>query len=341
METTTPKLIPGPYYQDILDQPRALEATLAALAPDPALDAIAGRLRGGGYRRILLTGMGSSFHGLCPLQFQLAAHGIASTLMETSELIHYGRELLDPVTLVIAVSQSGSSAETLRLLDLNSGRATILGVTNTEDSPLARRSAAQVLTRAGAEHTVSCKTYVSALAVLRWLGEVLVGGDPAKVLAELRQGPALVAASLKELDATVAHLARTLKGVRSLFLVGRGDSLATTGTGALITKEAARFHAEGMSSAAFRHGPLEMVNPDMYVLVFRGDATTRTLNERLLADILQHGGRGALFDTDPAPQSLRPVLEILHVQAITLALASLSGREAGAFRWATKVTTTE
>jgi glutamine---fructose-6-phosphate transaminase (isomerizing) len=340
METTTPKLIPGPYYQDILDQPRALEATLAALTPDPALDAIGARLRTGSFRRLLLTGMGSSFHGLWPLHLQLAARGIASTLMETSELIHYGQGLLDASTLVIAVSQSGSSAETLRLLELGNG-ATILGVTNTEDSPLARRSTARVLTRAGAEHTVSCKTYVCALTVLRWLGEVLAGGDPTGTLAELRQAPALVAASLKELDATVAHLAHTLKDVRSLFLVGRGDSLATTGTGALITKEAARFHAEGMSSAAFRHGPLEMVNPDMYVLVLRGDATTRALNERLLADILQHGGRGALLDIDPAPQGLRPVLEILHVQAITLALASLSGREAGAFRWATKVTTTE
>lgn len=337
----SPQLIRGPYYGDILDQPGALAATLDGLAPAPDLQVLAARLRAGVFRRVVLTGMGSSYHGLHPLHLHLAKRGIAATMLETSELIHFGRGLLAPSTLAVVVSQSGSSAETVRLLDLNEGRAAVLGVTNTADSPLAQRSSACVVTRAGAEHTVSCKTYVCAMAVLRWLGEILTGGDPAPVMAELRQAPAFAAEALRDLDARVEHLARAFQGVRSLFLVGRGASLASAETGALITKEAARFHAEGMSSAAFRHGPLEMVGPDMHVLVFRGEPAVRALNERLLADILMHGGRGDLFAADHAPASLSPILEILHVQAVTLALAAIAGREAGAFRWATKVTTTE
>ena len=330
-------IIRGSYFHDILDQPKALAATLEALQPLPILGSA---LQDGAFRQVVLTGMGSSYHALQPLHFFLADRGIASTVMETSELIHYGQRLLGPGTLVVAVSQSGSSAETLRLLDLNRG-AVILGVTNTARSPLAIRSAAHVLTRAGAEHSVSCKTYVAALLALRWLGDILCGVDPGPTLREMAQAPALVEAFIGDLEARVGSLTQELAGFHSLFLVGRGPSLASTGTGALIIKEAAHFHAEGMSSAAFRHGPLEMIHPDMFVLVFAGDLITRPLNERLLADIQAHGGKGSLYDPPSAPESLRPLMEILHVQAITLALAALQGKEAGAFRWATKITTTE
>ena len=70
-----------------------------------------------------------------------------------------------------------------------------------------------------------------------------------------------------------------------------GDSLAAVGTGALIVKESDHFHAEGMSSAAFRHGPFEMLSEDTFVVIFSGDEKTRDLNRRLLADIQQDGGR--------------------------------------------------
>jgi glucosamine--fructose-6-phosphate aminotransferase (isomerizing) len=133
-------------------------------------------------------------------------------------------------------------------------------------------------------------------------------------------------------------------------MVGRGSSLAAVGTGALIVKEAAHSHAEGMSSAAFRHGPFEMLNEETFVLVFSGDSRTRDLNRRLLEDVRDRRGRaelaseGAVFpacNLPTAPQSIQPMLEILPAQMITLALAAQAGREAGRFELATKVTTTE
>jgi glucosamine--fructose-6-phosphate aminotransferase (isomerizing) len=302
---------------------------------------LAAKVREGLFPRIVLTGMGSSCHGLHPLHLRLIGHGLSPTLMETSELIHYGQALLAPGTLVVAMSQSGSSAETLRLLELNQGRATLLGITNTPDSPLANQSAAHVLTRAGAEYSVSCKTYLSALLATSWLGDLLCGAEPAGRKAELAQAPARVQRVLEGLEGRVEALQRTLLGIRGLFLVGRGPSLASAGTGALITKEAAKFFAEGMSSAAFRHGPLEMVHPGIHVLVFAGEPGTRHLNEKLLEDVLRCGGRGALFDAGSAPACLGQVMEMLEVQAYTLALAAMENVEAGAFRWATKVTTTE
>ena len=133
-------------------------------------------------------------------------------------------------------------------------------------------------------------------------------------------------------------------------MVGRGASLAAAGTGALIIKEAAHLHAEGMSSAAFRHGPLEMVAEDMFVLVFAGDRKTADLNRRLLADVREQRVRAHLvgetadlpvFRLPAAPHGVRPILEILPVQLVTLALAALDRREPGVFELARKITTTE
>jgi glucosamine--fructose-6-phosphate aminotransferase (isomerizing) len=148
----------------------------------------------------------------------------------------------------------------------------------------------------------------------------------------------------------VTALAKRLSGTRHLFLVGRGPSLATVGTGALIIKESDHFHAEGMSSAAFRHGPLEMLGPGMFVLVFAGEEKTRDLNVRLLQDILEQDDRAELvgeiastaaFQVPHLSPSLTPILEILPVQMITLALAAQVGREPGRFELATKITTIE
>jgi fructoselysine-6-P-deglycase FrlB-like protein len=152
------------------------------------------------------------------------------------------------------------------------------------------------------------------------------------------------------LDLVEAGLVGLFEGVRDLFLVGRGPSLAAAGAGGLILKESTHLHAEGMSSAAFRHGPLEMVGPSAFVLVLSGEARTRELNHRLVEDVRSAGGRAELLGEDaehpglrlPAgPPELRPVLELLPVEMASLALAALAGREAGRFTIASKVTASE
>jgi glucosamine 6-phosphate synthetase-like amidotransferase/phosphosugar isomerase protein len=169
------RVIEGEYLQDLLDQPEALEDTLDALdVSQPILD-LAQRLQIGFFQRIVLTGMGSSFHALHPLNLQLIDYGFTAIMVETSELIHYETRLFDPKTLLIAVSQSGESAEMVRLAEVNRKRSAIIAVTNTPESTLAQRATATVFTRAGREFSVSCKTYVSALIVLKWL---VVGGHP-------------------------------------------------------------------------------------------------------------------------------------------------------------------
>ena len=344
------RVIEGEYLQDLLDQPEALKGTLDALDISQPISDLSQMLQNGFFQRIVLTGMGSSFHALHPLNLQLIDHGFTSSMVETSELIHYQDRLFDPKTLLIAVSQSGESAEMVRLAEVNRKRSAIIAVTNTPESTLAKEATTALFTRAGREFSVSCKTYVTALVVLKWLGDILCLQDPEQSRRELENSVTGVSAYLADWKEHVISLAASLKGIRQLFLVGRGPSLAAVGTGALIVKESDHFHAEGMSSAAFRHGPLEMLSQEMFVVVFAGNHKTRDLNARLLADIREGGGRAETlgeesglpcFRLKAGSSSIRPILEILPIQMITLALAVLAGREPGRFELASKITTTE
>lgn len=343
-------VIEGAYLRDILEQPLALEQTLTSLDTTKALRSIAAKLNRRSFRCVVLTGMGSSFHALHPANLDLTDNGFITVMVETGELVHYHRELFGPKTLIIAVSQSGQSAEMVRLLEVNRRKSPVIAVTNTGESPLAQCADATILTKAGREFSVSCKTYVTALMALQWLADVLCERNLKRTRKELLQVVPAVEAYLSDWKLHVQSFAQLLSGTQHVFLVGRGPSLAAVGTGALIVKESDHFHAEGMSSAAFRHGPVEMLGDATFVFVFAGDERTRDLNNRLLTDIREQGGKAEMIGEDSefapcrlksVPGSVRPILEILPIQMMTLALAAQVGREPGRFELASKVTTTE
>lgn len=333
-----------------MNQPQALEATWKGLKSTDVFEKIRGSCGRERFQRIVLTGMGGSYFGLHPLCIELAANGWTPLMLETSELIHYYPHLLEPSTLMVAVSQSGKSAETVRLLEMNAGRARVIGVSNWADSPLSRKADYAVLTAAGDEYTVSCKTYVSAQMAFGALGAALCGKDATLRLRDMQPAPELFAGYLSHWEDHADELIELLHDVRDVFLVGRGPSMAAAATGALTIKESTHFHAEGMSSAAFRHGPFEMLQPGIFVGVFAGEQTTRVLNEGLLRDLAATPARGALISPDAerascrlpeTAEALRPIVEMLPVQMMTLALAAFAGREAGKFERATKVTVVE
>ncbi len=344
------RIVEGPYLRDILDQPRALSATLPRLEISPALVALAGRVWEKDLQRVVLTGMGASLHALYPLELQLAAAGMSVVTVETSELIHYLPGLIADDALLVAVSQSGESAEIVRLLELNGGRAALIGITNEAQSTLARRALASLVTHAGKEFSVSCKTYVSTLLALRLLGALLCAENLAQIMGRMET---LTQAFTSYLDGWKDHAAEIgveLADARQVFLLGRGPSLAAARTGALTIKESVRFYSEGMSGAAFRHGPMEMLNREIFAVVYSGSETTRSLQQKLACEIQHAGGRvGWIAEETGAgpwklptvPEDLRHVVEILPVQMVTLGLAARQGMEAGRFAIATKVTTTE
>lgn len=123
-----------------------------------------------------------------------------------------------------------------------------------------------------------------------------------------------------------------------IFVLGLGLSLLV------------RFAAEGMNSAAFRHGPLEVISPQTFVMVYLGAVATSTLNTNLVQDIRSAGGlvelvsmgEGSIpFYLPTCPYPALPILEILVAQMVSLALAKIQGFEAGQFIHISKVTATE
>lgn len=341
----------GEYLQNILEQPRALRDTLDAPLPFDALHSLGAQLRAGEIDTIILTGMGASYHALVPVTLELIAHDIRAQRIETSELLYHAPQLLRARNLILAVSQSGQSAEIVKLLDrTRAANAPCLGVTNTADSPLANAADATVLTRAGAEHSVSSKTYVATLAALSLVGAVWTGQDIDERRAQLRHAADAAEQYLAHWQTHVMTLMDDLKAIQHIVMVGRGASLAAAGTGALIVREAARLPCLDMSSAAFRHGPMEMISPQLFVLVFEGSAPTQALNARLAEDIRAAGGHAGLvqaanaadvFSVPPVPPTALPLVEILAPEMISLALARLRGHIPGNFERNTKITTTE
>ena len=159
-----PTVIAGPYLADLLAQPDALRAVRLGLARLKPLEELAASVRERRYRRVVLTGMGSSLHALYPLHLRLGACGLDSFLVETSELLIEHERLRARDSLLVAVSQSGESAEIVGLMRKAAEIGHIIGVTNYPASTLGRVAGTVVPLHAGVESTVSCKTYLNTLA---------------------------------------------------------------------------------------------------------------------------------------------------------------------------------
>ena len=343
MKLSIPSVIEGAYLSDLLEQPDVLRRLVIHLSKLEIDSALPTGLQEGHFRRVVLTGMGSSLQALYPLHRALSGAGIESHWIEAAELLLGFAPLYSQETLLVAVSQSGESAEIVTLLARAAEFGHVIGITNDAQSTLGSTATTVLTLGAGHEATVSCKTYVATLAVLHWLGAQLIGGDTASALEELAQAERAVRDYLADWRDHVADWLPLLDGVQSIFVTARGDSLATAGTGGLILKESTRLHAEGMSAAAFRHGPLEMAGANVLVLIFEGDGATAPLHRRLADDIRHGGGRVVLIGPGglalpSLPSAVSPIVEILTVQMLSLALAAQMGVEAGRFERASKIT---
>lgn len=343
------------YIEDLQAQPAAMAATLESLAPNsPSLSNIAALWASRSWGRIVLTGMGASFSALMPLHYQLAQAGLPVTSVETSELVHYQLPLITPDTLLVIASQSGSSVEIVMLLEATNGVSRV-AITNTPDSPLALQADVVLLTQAGDEYTVGCKTFVTTIATGLLLGaQISAPAELANVHASLKAASDKMGEFLSTMFELRDQLDTIIGEAKPLIVTGRGTSMAAATNGALVIKESTKCHAHGMSVASFRHGPFEIVREGITVIVFQGASKTADLNLRLAGDVVAAGGRAVWIGCD-APQAegvqwvkipqvdeiARPLVEILPMHILSLTIAKRVGFEAGKFLHGGKVTTVE
>jgi len=345
------------YIEDILSQPASLNELLAHFS-DENLAPLAARLKAGEFSSILISGMGSSYDAAYPAWLHLSAAGQRAALLPGAELLHHAAGQVKADSLLWLNSQSGRSAETVRLIE-KTHPGCVLACVNDLSSPLALQADFVQPIWAGVEATVSTKTYINMLAANLLAAAQLVGGALEPVCAELRKSAGLMQAYLIDWQARLKQIENIPLQAGKTVLLGRGASMAAVWCGSLINKEAAKFMIEGLNSADFRHGPLELVEPGFSAILLGGDRQDQELNQVLAGDILDRGGQviwvgssapalsgtasGRLtrLDIPTADELSRPLFEILPLQLLTIHLARQQGLQPGVFRHVTKITSTE
>ena len=303
---------------------------------------------------VVLTGMGSSMYAAYPAQAYLNSQGIRTLVWETAELVDHHRKVLGPDTLLVAVSQSGETAEVLRLLGALPRKEGLAAVCNTETSPLARQADLLLPMMAGRPSPVGTKTYTCAVAVLMYLAVAIARKPPHPLTQALMQAIEAQEKIIERHGELIPPSVEFFDNPHYVALLSRGADLASVYQGALLFKEVAKMGAEPMSAAQFRHGPMEIINPAHRYIIFARQSETGTKRHapngllKLAKDIRKHGGRVLLYADLPfadltnvrlvpvesVRMRLGTLIDSVHIQLLVHELALRAGLEPGSFRFA-------
>jgi glucosamine--fructose-6-phosphate aminotransferase (isomerizing) len=297
----------------------------AAAAPDAVreqllanaarVERLAQRLRANPPRAVVTCARGSSDHAATFARYLIETRlgTLTSSASPSVSSIYDARPDLAG-TVMLAISQSGTSPDLLATVSTaRSAGARIVALVNAESSPLAQLADDLIPLHAGPERSVAAtKSYITSLSAIVHL--VASWSRDAPLTAALQQAPELLAHAW-ELDwsAGVEHLT----AVNNLFVVGRGLGLAIAQEAALKFKETCALHAEAVSAAELRHGPMALVRPGFPLLLFTQNDASRAGVAQLAAELVAQGanvliaGAGASGATRLPTQDAHPVIEPL------------------------------
>lgn len=339
--------------KEIDEQPEAVRATLGGRLGEDGrlhLDELAMSdedVRG--LEQVVIVACGSSYHSGMVGKYAIERWCRLPVHVELASEFRYRDPVVGRTTLVIAISQSGETADTLEALrHARAQRAWVLGVTNTLGSTVSRESDAALYTRAGPEVAVaSTKAVITQLAAMYLVGLYLAqvrgtrdGDEVRSHLRDLQQLPDLIAEVLTRME-PVRALARDLAGAQRVLFLGRHVGYPMALEGALKLKELAYISAEGLAAGEIKHGPIAMVEQDTPVIVL---APRHALQPKLVNNVQEVRARGArtiVIATDgdesvvpyadtlirlPDTKSLlTPLLMIVPLQVLSAELAAALG----------------
>ncbi|MGC8497964.1 MAG: glutamine--fructose-6-phosphate transaminase (isomerizing) [Acidimicrobiales bacterium] len=316
-------------------------------------------------RRVVLVAAGTSHHAALVAKYAIERWARLSVEVDIASEYRYRDPIVEIGTLVIGVSQSGETIDTIQAVREAHGRgARVVAVTNVVDSSLAREADAVVYTRAGLEISVaSTKAFVAQVAALELLALRLaqVRGtlEPDEIDALVRglgALPELVERTLAR-RAQVEEVATALASARDFFFLGRHVGFPTALEGALKFKEITYRHAEGYPAGELKHGPLALIEPGVVVVAI---ATDPTLREKLLSNLAEVKARGATVvaivgDDDEVTGAVAdylvrvpvtepmftPIIDVIPLQLLAYATARLLGRNVDRPRNLAKTVTVE
>jgi glutamine---fructose-6-phosphate transaminase (isomerizing) len=286
--------------KEIHEQPAALGATLLGrVDADGAVDLSETGLDLSEVDRVVFVACGTAYHA--GLLGKHAIEKLARVPVEVAVASEY--RYADPIgderTLVVAISQSGETTDTLAAVETARGfGAKMLAVTNTQGSLITREADAVLLTKAGPEICVaSTKAFVAQVAVLNLLALALAadrGTFPQEELLEIGRGlrrvPEKVEETLELLGGRVEEAAGLFEDARCSLFLGRGVSFPVALEGALKLKEISYVPSEGYPAGEMKHGPIALVDEHCPVVAVLGEGTVR---EKTISNVEETVARGA------------------------------------------------
>ncbi|MBX3362372.1 MAG: glutamine--fructose-6-phosphate transaminase (isomerizing) [Phycisphaeraceae bacterium] len=273
--------------------------------------------------RVILTGQGTALHAAMIGEYMLEDLAKIPACAEYASEFRYRNPIIEDGTVVIAVSQSGETADTLAALEEAKDRGALsLGVVNVVGSTISRQTDAGVYLRVGPEIGVaSTKAFVGQVAVLSLITlfmarrRVMSADQCARWLEQLQTIPDKVERVLEQSDRIKKVTERYCDRENWLFL-GRGYNYPTALEGALKLKEISYIHAEGMPAAEMKHGPIALINEGMPAVFIANKGRQYDKVMSNIAEVRARGGHVIAVATEGDEEIKRHVEEVLYVPEI-------------------------
>jgi glucosamine--fructose-6-phosphate aminotransferase (isomerizing) len=344
--------------KEIAEQPQAIADTLLGRINDSGrlqLDEM--RLSDDELRaidKIIIIAAGTSFHAGLVAKYAIEHWTRIPCEVELASEFRYRDPIIDRDTMVIGISQSGETMDTLMALrHARQQRAKVLAISNTNGSTIPRESDAVIYTHAGPEIAVaSTKAFLTQIVACQLLALYLAqvrgtkyGDEIQEIMARLDRLPKDVERVLATME-PVRALARELADVKSVLFLGRHVGYPVALEGALKLKELAYMHAEGFAAGELKHGPIALIEQGMPVFVVVPPRARGTLHDKVVSNIQEIRARGArtivlaeegddavapfadvIVRLPSVPTLLQPLVATVPLQVFACEMASARGHD--------------
>ena len=340
--------------KEIYEQPRAITDTFRGrIAPEtgnivlPDIDLDPATVRA--IQRVLFVACGTAYHAAMLGRSMVERLAGLPAEVDLGSEFRYRDAIVGPETLVVAVSQSGETADTLGAVKAAGLKGCpILAITNVVGSALAREATGTLSMHAGPEIGVASTKAFSTMIVATyllglWLGrqrDAITVEDVRKRIRDLVEIPRLVEQTL-EVDGKVAELARHLSNATDFLYLGRGLQYPIALEGALKLKEISYIHAEGYAGGEMKHGPIALITDGLPVVAIAprdgsyermlGNVEEVRAREGLIVAIVQAGDRtiaakaAHVLEVPPCADLLAPLLTVIPLQLLAYHIAVRRG----------------
>jgi glucosamine--fructose-6-phosphate aminotransferase (isomerizing) len=304
--------------------------------------------------KVIIIACGTSFYAGMVAKYAIEHWCRVPVEVELASEFRYRDPILDYSTLVVAISQSGETADTLMAIRYaREQRSKVLAICNSNGSTIPRESDAVIYTHAGPEIGVaSTKGFLTQLVACYLLALYLAqvrgtryGDEIASIVRELEQTPAKIQKVLDNAEQVYA-LARELSGSRAVIFLGRHAGYPVALEGALKLKELAYIHAEGFAAGELKHGPIAVIEDGLPVVCIVPPRGRDQLHDKLISGIQEVRARGArtivvaeegddvvtpyadeVIRVPKVPTLLQPLVSVVPLQLFACELADTLGHD--------------